>query len=138
MRTHRKMICVDSRAESTGSIAEYTIKFNKINNIVGIDMITAEIPATQVDDFYVYVGLETYGSMESNEGLCDIFAKVSIDGKDAKYTNVTTVGKIYDTLSPLPSLSSLRIWIKNREGDLVLFATPGSPNSFTIMITYLA
>lgn len=138
MRRHQKMICADSRSNRVSSTkAHYTISFKKTYNVVGIDLITAEIPETTVDDFYVFVGFETFGSMESNEGVHDIFAKVVVDGREARYTRVSTIGKSFDDSSPLSSLSSLRVWIKQRDGTLCVF-DDDKHNSFTLMITYLA
>ena len=86
-------------------------------------------------DFYVYVGLETYGSMESSEGVDDIFAKVSLDSSN-RYTNVSSCGKSYDDNSPLSSLCHLNIWFKRSDGSLYDFHETN--NSLTVMITYLS
>ena len=137
-RKHRKMICIDSRSRMSHENAnKYTATFKKIKNVIGIDLVGAEIPyaVSGNGDFYVYVGLETYGSMESSDGIEDIFAKVSLDSTN-RYTKVSSIGKSYDEKSPLSVLCHLNIWLKLGDGSLYDFHDTN--NALTVMITYLS
>ena len=84
------------------------------NETIKTDEVITYLDVTlQQSDLYIFVVLETLGSMESTL-MTDVFAKVTIDTSSHKYTNIVTVNKSYDESSPLSTLSSLLVKLKNK------------------------
>lgn len=85
-------------------------------------------------EHYIYLNLATLGSMESTDYDTDIFAKLVTDDLN-KFKHFISVPKTYSVTSPLPSLSTLHVQFKRRDGSL--YNLRNDPASFTLQVKYV-
>ena len=85
-------------------------------------------------EHYIFLCLDGYGSMESSDNISNIFAKLVTDDLN-KFKEFYSIAKTYSASSPLPSLQSLNVSFRRRDGSL--YKMRNEPSSFSLLVSYV-